>query len=327
MSGNPVRVAIVGARGIGKHHAKWWALEGADVCAIVGTSEASMNTTRAALRELFPFDGASFTDMAKMLEVTDPDIVDVCSPPPCHAGHVRAALEAGADVLCEKPFVYDPQLSHEVLLTQARELAELAVSRLCHLGMCAQYAAGGQMFCRIWKDHFANKPITKYCGHLASPAKGRAPDPERVWVDLSPHPLSVLRVLAPEGRIRWESVTVEFEGYRAVAWFYVERPGEVPLECEIIAENTTEPPQNIRKFGFNDEVFTVEGETDDRGVYRARIETSLGNSIERDMMHWIIHRFKKKAPLVGSAEARINLEWMLRFLQIARTGTRAGSGS
>ena len=28
------RVAVVGASGIGKHHAKWWALEGADVAGL-----------------------------------------------------------------------------------------------------------------------------------------------------------------------------------------------------------------------------------------------------------------------------------------------------
>ena len=37
-----------------------------------------------------------------------PDIVVVASPPGYHYEQARAALEAGADVMCEKPFTIDP---------------------------------------------------------------------------------------------------------------------------------------------------------------------------------------------------------------------------
>ncbi|WP_341854113.1 Gfo/Idh/MocA family oxidoreductase [Brachybacterium sp. GPGPB12] len=46
------------------------------------------------------------------------DVVDVCTPTPSHPGIVRAALDAGKDVLCEKPLALTGE--------EARELARHA---------------------------------------------------------------------------------------------------------------------------------------------------------------------------------------------------------
>ncbi|MCC6486037.1 MAG: hypothetical protein IT364_00925, partial [Candidatus Hydrogenedentes bacterium] len=72
------RVAVLGASGIGKHHAKWWALEGAHVCAIAGSSEASVCKTAAGLQELFGFCGRGYGSVEALLERERPNIVDVC---------------------------------------------------------------------------------------------------------------------------------------------------------------------------------------------------------------------------------------------------------
>jgi predicted dehydrogenase len=53
------------------------------------------------------------------------DAVVVASPSAFHFDHVRAALESGADVLCEKPFTIEPQHSWE--------LARMAEDRERHL--------------------------------------------------------------------------------------------------------------------------------------------------------------------------------------------------
>jgi predicted dehydrogenase len=44
-----------------------------------------------------------YDDLALMLDGESPDFVDIASPPALHAGAARAALEAGAHVLVEKP--------------------------------------------------------------------------------------------------------------------------------------------------------------------------------------------------------------------------------
>jgi predicted dehydrogenase len=43
-------------------------------------------------------------DFDEILRVEDVDIVDICTPPSLHVGQVLAALAAGKEVICEKPF-------------------------------------------------------------------------------------------------------------------------------------------------------------------------------------------------------------------------------
>ncbi|MCC6145332.1 MAG: Gfo/Idh/MocA family oxidoreductase, partial [Candidatus Hydrogenedentes bacterium] len=187
-----IRVAIIGARGVGRHHARWWTLEGANVCAIAGTTIHNVDKARRALEDDIGFEGRGYVDINAMLVREVPDVVDVCSPPDCHARHVRMALEAGCSVLCEKPFVYDETWPHEDLLAEAWELVDLAAAYNRQLAVCTQYAAGARMIADLWERFRKNEPITRYLARLETPAKGRAADPQRIWVDLAPHLFSAL---------------------------------------------------------------------------------------------------------------------------------------
>ncbi|HNR33953.1 MAG TPA: Gfo/Idh/MocA family oxidoreductase [Candidatus Hydrogenedentes bacterium] len=318
-SGSGRRVAVIGASGIGKHHAKWWAHAGADVCAFAGTSPESVAKTREALSALFGFNGRGYTSVEKMLETEQPAIVDVCSPPPLHARHVRTALEAGCHVLCEKPFVYDPALPRKELMETAATLAALAQRHGRLLSVSTQYAAAALSFSRLWEDR---EPVVYYHGHLESPARNRPPDPNRVWVDLSPHPLSVLLKLAPEGEILWDTLDTRFAGYEAIAEFDVRQAHGNRLHAVIVTRNALAPPLNVRHFKYNGYPFVVEGENDENGVYRARIETPNGSHIEPDMLHASIVEFLRGKPVAGMEESLRNLDWMLRIRDAAQEALR-----
>lgn len=75
-------------------------IEGARLAAVVGRS-----ADRAAAFAAQWGDGATMasTDLAAALAHPDVHAVYVCTPHPQHAAPVRAALEAGRPVLCEKP--------------------------------------------------------------------------------------------------------------------------------------------------------------------------------------------------------------------------------
>ena len=61
-----------------------------------------------------------FPDLATLLRATTPDIVVVATPPDSHFALVRDALEAGAHVVCEKPFM--PSLEEaDAIVALARE--------------------------------------------------------------------------------------------------------------------------------------------------------------------------------------------------------------
>jgi predicted dehydrogenase len=58
------------------------------------------------IKDKFGFEQAT-TDWQEVI-AAEPDVVVVGSPPGRHHEHAKAALEAGAHVMCEKPFTIDP---------------------------------------------------------------------------------------------------------------------------------------------------------------------------------------------------------------------------
>src|SRR5439155_14244021 len=101
----PLRVAVVGARGIGRHHAKWYARAVCQVTAIYGTSAASAEQAAAALREILPFTGRVFSDWDRFLAGGEFEAASVCSPAEGHHANVLGLVRTGRHVLCEKPLV------------------------------------------------------------------------------------------------------------------------------------------------------------------------------------------------------------------------------
>ncbi len=103
----------VAARG---HLPGWTAREGV---IIVGIQDPIAQRRQVAMRLL---KGARiYDDLSLMLDGEAPDFVDIASPPAFHADAIRAALGAGAHVLCEKPLCLD--------LAEFDEIVSLAAAR------------------------------------------------------------------------------------------------------------------------------------------------------------------------------------------------------
>ena len=93
------QVAIVGARGTGRFHAAWWALAGARVCAVSGTSKHKLVGTCHDLRMAFGFDGEAYDSVEEMVDAEAPDIVDIFRRESEIPGVVEEAIEVGAKVV------------------------------------------------------------------------------------------------------------------------------------------------------------------------------------------------------------------------------------
>ena len=113
-----LRGAIVGAGHVAIHgHVPGWRAR-PDV-EIVAAADPRADA-RAELEAALP-GVAWHASLDSLLEDASLDFVDVCSPPAAHAAAIRAALERGLHVLCEKPLVLDPE--------ELRVLADLAARR------------------------------------------------------------------------------------------------------------------------------------------------------------------------------------------------------
>lgn len=74
-------------------------------CRIVGIADVDIDRAREAARE---FDvPTACADARQLIERSDIDLIDVCTPSHTHFELAWAALEAGKHVLCEKPVGYD----------------------------------------------------------------------------------------------------------------------------------------------------------------------------------------------------------------------------
>lgn len=312
------RVAVLGASGIGRHHANWWTVEGAEVCAILGSSPASLAQAGDKLRGLFGFSGRGYTDLGELLASERPDIVDVCTPSELHHRHARTALEAGCAVLCEKPFVYDAALPMAELLGQARELVELAEQRGLLFGICTQYVVASEICLRLLREGRSEPLPPIFRGELVSPTRGRAPDPVRTWVDLSPHMLGSLRVFAPTGTIRWDSLRTDFAHHRATAEFLVDLPDGTVLTAAIHTDHTDGEPANIRRLAFGGVTCDIEGAKDEHGHFCADIRMDRQSHVVPDTMRRLIRRFLDGQAAVPGRDALTDLERMLLIINHAR---------
>ena len=125
---NKIRIGAIGAGGFGLFALQQFLqVEGAELVAMAGTHR------EAALAMARRFGVAETLDVERLLNLDEVDLVYIATPPFLHYGQVRAALEAGKHVICEKPLALN--------LAQAEELLQLARSsdRLCIANLMQRY--------------------------------------------------------------------------------------------------------------------------------------------------------------------------------------------
>jgi predicted dehydrogenase len=94
-----LRIAVVGAGGIGGTHLKAYAGL-SHLCEIVGIADVHLP---AAQERVAQFGGQAFQDFAVMLDTVKPDAISICTPPNMHQAVASAAAQRNIHVLCEKP--------------------------------------------------------------------------------------------------------------------------------------------------------------------------------------------------------------------------------
>jgi predicted dehydrogenase len=126
MTTDPLRLALVGAGGIGKTHRNAWSkVPNAQIVAVVDVDSDRASAMAAELK------AESFTDSATMLSATKPDAVDVCTPPAMHRPVVEVALAAGVHVICEKPLADTPPNAFAIV-EAAEASGKLLMAAFCH---------------------------------------------------------------------------------------------------------------------------------------------------------------------------------------------------
>ncbi len=320
---NTLKVAVLGASGIGKNHARWFHQHGCEVVAFLGSSAESVARTHTALQAGFGFTGRGYTDLTELLREATPNIVCVSTPPPHHFAQVLASLRAGAHVLCEKPLVYDPQIAPDELIAQANRLVEEAEMFGVLLGTQMQYGpALGHLLraANVEADDVRDYEMLMETKNIKDKR-----DYEQIWIDLSPHALSVLQKLGgPDATIDEASIDATIGERESIARFTVLRPGGTPIRAHVTVRFDPEanPPQ--RYFGFNGTRIGYAGRKNAMGDFVSFLSGPGGTETELpDLVDLLIGDFvracrgENSVPVSG-AEGAQNVAWQLRVAEKAQ---------
>ena len=165
MAHSTFRVGVIGAGGISKgiHVPGWRSLPNVSVVAIADIDKAAAS----AVSMEFGVPHV-FTEAAELLKL-DLDAVDVCTPNLSHVPIVRAALEAGKHVICEKPLAVTAREVRELGLLADRKGLKLMTAQHHRFGAEAQAA-------KRWAAQ----------GHLGPVYHARVKAMRRAWLPVSP---------------------------------------------------------------------------------------------------------------------------------------------
>ncbi len=129
---SPLRIGVIGFGQWGPNHVRNFSLhDGCEVVRVCDASDARLKAAQKFLRGV-----ATTSNPAEITQAADIDAVVVATPTNTHFALVKAALEAGKDVLCEKPLAQTA--------AQCLELADLAArqGRILMVGHVFLYNPG-----------------------------------------------------------------------------------------------------------------------------------------------------------------------------------------
>ncbi len=321
----PLRAVVIGASGMGKHHAKWLHQLGCAVVAFAGTSDESVARTRRVLQDIFPFAGTGYTDVAQMLATEQPDVVAIASPDELHYEHARLALKHGAHVICEKPLVQDWDKSSEQLLAEAGELARIAEKAGVVAAVNTQYVAAAEAYRDLAESvgvaELVSQPRSFFM-QMESRGGAEGTDYEQIWIDLAPHPLSVLRALVGPGHTDSGSQSVCVARKWGDAHFdFLPDDGRSPVHAHILVRNVPEGPLT-RRLGLNDLLADYEGRNNEEGTYASfmtlcGVEREYADFVKLSLTRFVGAIRGEGQPLATFTDGVTDLERLLGLLETA----------
>ena len=124
------KIALIGAGGMARHHLPLMIEKGADIRVICEPSANSYEQTLAKLDELDVPPPPNEPDLARLLEEYSAELeaVFIVTPHVFHHDQAKMCLEAGLDVLLEKPMVMNAQEALSLIETRNRTGGLLVVA-------------------------------------------------------------------------------------------------------------------------------------------------------------------------------------------------------
>ena len=312
-----LRVAIVGVRGVGKFHAQWYAKEGCEILAFASSRPETLAQNESALKSVVPnFRGRGYFNLSDMLEAEKPDAISVCSPHHLHAEHSFEALSRGIHVLCEKPLVWlGPDKLGEAI-EQSRKVVNLAAEKGLQFAVNTQYVAAVPHLLQILDEHGLPKIPEQVTLTMEAKVRERDISGVNLWIDLAPHPLSILLALFPEAELDLDNVVFEEGDDFLVAHFSLRHQTHLLPVTVKVRRHAGELERSITWGEFKIKFLPFVGED---GIYRIKLEWANGFRVVEDFMQVSIRQFVRSVsgegtPLCDATMAGRQMEWLVALV-------------
>ncbi|MCS7224330.1 MAG: Gfo/Idh/MocA family oxidoreductase [Armatimonadetes bacterium] len=307
-------MAIVGARGFGRFHAQWYARLGCQVIAFVSSSAKTLKQNSEALRQVVPnFQGRGYDSLEQMLEMEKPDAVSICSPPHLHLDQVFLCLRHGVHVMCEKPLVWLGAAEGGEALCQAKRLVRTVEETKRIFAINTQYAAAWTYLADLFPSIGKSDQISLT---IQARLKPQPSSPLDLWVDLGPHPLSLLFRIFPQLVNPPDRLEAEAVGQSLSLRFPV-----VPDGGPLVTLTVGRVPEPLeRSLSWDGKKVFFEAHRDETGYFQTRLKWNGQEKIVEDLMQTSIRRFV--SAVLGSGkvlcdhrEALQQMTWLVGVVQ------------
>lgn len=105
-----LKVAVAGAGYFAQlHHEAWMRMKRVE---LVGICDLNVQAAEASAHS---HGVPAFRDLAEMLANTQPDLVDIVTPPRSHLSLIRICMKNAISVICQKPFCQTPDEANEAV--------------------------------------------------------------------------------------------------------------------------------------------------------------------------------------------------------------------
>ena len=184
-----LRVAVVGAGYFSRFHLEGWRDVGE--AEVVGWCDTDAPRVEAMAREFGI--ARTFNDLDAMLDALAPDLVDIVTPPPSHAGLVARAHERRIPVICQKPLT--PSWAESLALADAVERS----NTLCVVHENFRFQPWYREARRLHHGRACSARRIRVAFRLR-PGDGQGP---RAYLDRQPYFQQMPRLLMVETAIHW----------------------------------------------------------------------------------------------------------------------------
>ena len=212
-----LKIAILGASGIGKFHFREFTRARAEVTSILGSSKETAEKTADDLYSEFGLRPRAYFELDKLLETESIDAVSVCTPPNLHYAQVKKCLEGRLHILCEKPFVLN---SYADNYDNANELVELSEKKAATLTVNTQWPS----ILDYIKNEVDFSKLKSFSMHTEPGASGID-----MLTDHLPHTNSMVVKLIPDGHANDITFSKNSEKDMHINFKYANKN----LECDI----------------------------------------------------------------------------------------------